>query len=779
MATYNIEGGQVEPKAAAIALRKHCPVQNNQPCHFLIQDHPEKPPLSLLSHVCCEILHQRGHEISLPVLLPPLESLAKREKTKVRTEAVMSLKSLAAICEQPLTVESHFVPLVERLSSEKSVASRLSACDLLCACYQRVSKTCQCKLQHYKDLVVSMKWAESVQIESTDASMVELYADLASDEEESVRVLAVEYGIALPPALAEHKISKTQFRKTFLNPTVENSWKVRAKIAQRFAKAPKWLFEPEIGTEVVDAYKTFLGDEQFEVRSQAASKLKDVCDKFSEEQQKEFVLGVISAMRSFECDSKEKLKGKLAVFTMSMTSVLGKQKTIDELLPVLEVLLKDKDVNVALEVISNWDAVAKALGGWEQLAQNLSADTCDLAKNITLLLMVDSKTFEGKLKPLFMVWLSSNETIWRRTVDSFKILAGQCREVFDWMRQSAKYVERVAKAAISHPLIELAKSINEVLKKNPLPTTRTSAVFSLIKELLNELAKDQNPQIKLRALFFVNELAEVISNDTQIKYLFSAVEDLAKDDDPAVRCELCKTIHRLSRQKNYLNPKLSGDASDVKQRLDGLEKDGDPDVQKAAKEAVVALFGTFRYKSFALTDKDDESIQSTLLLLKLRHCFDVVTPLLHSLTKSVMSPLYHEFKEKFVEEPLSQDKKPNWDDLVRFIVKTNVMTSIDCSEKKKTEQIERNMKRSLKDLGERVDYIPEDDMAQVFVEAVTKPKAFLILYLYVNDLYDDPRQMATEANATDLKPCLEFLKTTRLTGNQAKTGKDGIPLWKI
>eukprot|EP00118_Oscarella_pearsei_P023138 m.273095 g.273095 ORF g.273095 m.273095 type:complete len:146 (+) comp40570_c0_seq48:459-896(+) len=130
MATYNIEGGQ---------------------------DHPEKPPLSLLSHVCCEILHQRGHEISLPVLLPPLESLAKREKTKVRTEAVMSLKSLAAICEQPLTVESHFVPLVERLSSEKSVASRLSACDLLCACYQRVSKTCQCKLQQsYKDLLESM-----------------------------------------------------------------------------------------------------------------------------------------------------------------------------------------------------------------------------------------------------------------------------------------------------------------------------------------------------------------------------------------------------------------------------------------------------------------------------------------------------------------------------------------------------------------------------------------------------------------------------------------------
>eukprot|EP00118_Oscarella_pearsei_P023140 m.273190 g.273190 ORF g.273190 m.273190 type:complete len:146 (+) comp40570_c0_seq96:1119-1556(+) len=129
--------------------------------------------------------------------------------------------------------------------------------------------------------------------------MVELYADMASlsDKEESVRALAVEYGIALPPALAEHKISKTQFRKTFLNPTVENSWKVRAKIAQRFAKAPKWLFEPEIGTEVVDAYKTFLGDEQFEVRSQAASKLKDVCDKFPEDKRKDFVLKVISAVK--------------------------------------------------------------------------------------------------------------------------------------------------------------------------------------------------------------------------------------------------------------------------------------------------------------------------------------------------------------------------------------------------------------------------------------------------------------------------------------------------
>ena len=69
-------------------------------------------------------------------LLPPLESLATVEETIVRDKAVESLRTVA---EQHTRedLETHFVPLVKRLSGGDWFTSRTSACGLFACCYQR------------------------------------------------------------------------------------------------------------------------------------------------------------------------------------------------------------------------------------------------------------------------------------------------------------------------------------------------------------------------------------------------------------------------------------------------------------------------------------------------------------------------------------------------------------------------------------------------------------------------------------------------------------------
>lgn len=62
-------------------------------------------------------------------LLPPLESLATVEETVVRDKAVESLRNVAQQ-HSPADLETHFVPLVQRLAAGDWFTSRTSACGL-------------------------------------------------------------------------------------------------------------------------------------------------------------------------------------------------------------------------------------------------------------------------------------------------------------------------------------------------------------------------------------------------------------------------------------------------------------------------------------------------------------------------------------------------------------------------------------------------------------------------------------------------------------------------
>merc|ERR1711971_359328 len=79
-------------------------------------------------------------------LLPPLESLATVEETIVRDKAVESLRTIAEQHSRE-DLETHFVPLVKRLSGGDWFTSRTSACGLFACCYPRVSAAVKSELR--------------------------------------------------------------------------------------------------------------------------------------------------------------------------------------------------------------------------------------------------------------------------------------------------------------------------------------------------------------------------------------------------------------------------------------------------------------------------------------------------------------------------------------------------------------------------------------------------------------------------------------------------------
>lgn len=178
-------------------------------------------------------------------LLKPLESLATVEETVVREKAVDSLRLLAPEHSNS-DLEAHFVPMVKRLAQGDWFTSRTSACGLVSVCYQRVSNATKMELRSlFRTLctddtpmvrrAAAAKFGECVkamEIEHVKSELITLFNNLASDEQDSVRLLAVEACVTIAGLFKHEDVER------FLLPSLklaidDKSWRVRYVVAGR------------------------------------------------------------------------------------------------------------------------------------------------------------------------------------------------------------------------------------------------------------------------------------------------------------------------------------------------------------------------------------------------------------------------------------------------------------------------------------------------------------------------------------------------------------------
>lgn len=138
-------------------------------------------------------------------LIPPLESLATVEETVVRDKAVESLRNVAAQ-HSAHDLEVHVIPTLQRLVSGEWFTSRTSACGLFSVCYPRVPASVKSELRNlFRQLCQDEtpmvrraaagklgEFAKVVEVEYLKADLIPMFVQLAQDDQDSVRLLAVE-----------------------------------------------------------------------------------------------------------------------------------------------------------------------------------------------------------------------------------------------------------------------------------------------------------------------------------------------------------------------------------------------------------------------------------------------------------------------------------------------------------------------------------------------------------------------------------------------------------
>jgi len=225
-----------------------------------------------------------GGPLHASVLLTPLETLATVEETAVRDTAVESLKKVADQLSGDHLLRD-FVPLIRRLSGGDWFTSRMSACGLFAVSYAHVPPTSQEELrvlfaQLCRDDTPMVRRAAAAALPAlatTAKSTVEhglkdglmpLFEALASDEQDSVRLLAVENCVHLSSVLSASDIHSTLL-PVVRAVTSDKSWRVRYVVAEHFCALTEKLGEDVICNEMMGRFIALLRDGEAEVRTVA------------------------------------------------------------------------------------------------------------------------------------------------------------------------------------------------------------------------------------------------------------------------------------------------------------------------------------------------------------------------------------------------------------------------------------------------------------------------------------------------------------------------------
>lgn len=450
-----------------------------------------------------------------PILLNTLESLSAMEEPVVRDKAVEAINKL---CETQTVdqIETHFIPLIKRLSSTEWFSSRVSATGLYSTIVSKVPEAAQDELLSlYKTLsqdeAPMVRRAAATSLPKVIAALPEvkfegsifaMFQSQVADDQDSVRLLSVDVLIALAEALKAQEITKYNTELITLSNSLfgDKSWRVRYMAASRFERLANSLDSAEAREKFVPAFLNLMKDSEAEVRTAISKQIPG----FSNLIPREVILkDVIPNVEILSQDSSQHVRAALASEISRLAPLLGKEKTIDSLLPTFLLMLKDEFPDVRLNIISKLHVVNEVIG-IDLLSKSLLPAISDLAKDkqwrvrlaiieyIPLLAeQLGVSFFDRELGPLCMTWLWDNVYSIREAATlNLKKLA----EVFgiEW-----------AKEEIIPHIIVVGANTNYLYRLTVLfavtvliPVVDTRTINESIIPFLNNLMNDPIPNIR-------------------------------------------------------------------------------------------------------------------------------------------------------------------------------------------------------------------------------------------------------------------------------------------
>lgn len=212
------------------------------------------------------------------------------------------------------------------------------------------------------------EFAKVVEVEYLKSDLIPMFVQLAQDDQDSVRLLAVEACVSIAQLLQQEDVEQLVM-PTLRQCVTDSSWRVRYMVADKFCDLQKAVGPDITRTDLVTAFQSLLKDTEAEVRSAAASKVKEFCANLDKTNQVQIIMtSILPYVKELVSDPNQHVKSALASVIMGLSPILGVYNTVEHLLPLFLIQLKDECPDVRLNIISNLDCVNDVIG-IQQLSQ--------------------------------------------------------------------------------------------------------------------------------------------------------------------------------------------------------------------------------------------------------------------------------------------------------------------------------------------------------------------------------------------------------------------------
>uniref|UniRef100_A0A8C2R874 TOG domain-containing protein n=1 Tax=Capra hircus TaxID=9925 RepID=A0A8C2R874_CAPHI len=442
-------------------------------------------------------------------LLPPLESLATVEETVVRDKAVESLRQISQE-HTPVALEAHFVPLVKRLASGDWFTSRTSACGLFSVCYPRASIAVKGEIRQYFRSLCSDdtpmvrraaasklgEFAKVLELDSVKSEIVPLFTNLASDEQDSVRLLAVEACVSIAQLLSQDDI-EALVMPTLRQAAEDKSWRVRYMVADKFSELQKAVGPKITLNDLIPAFQNLLKDCEAEVRAAAAHKVKELCENLPMEGRETMIMNqILPYIKELVSDTNQHVKSALASVIMGLSTILGKENTIEHLLPLFLAQLRDEGVEFFDEKLNS------LCMAWlvDHVYAIREAATNNLMK---LVQKFGTEWAQNTIVPKVLVMANDPNYLHRMTtLFCINALSEACGQEIT-TKQMLPIVLKMAGDQVANVRFNVAKSLQKIG-----PILDTNALQEEVKPVLQKLGQDEDMDVKYFAQEAISAVAQ-------------------------------------------------------------------------------------------------------------------------------------------------------------------------------------------------------------------------------------------------------------------------------
>jgi len=491
-------------------------------------------------------------------LLPPLEALAQVEETVVHDKAVEALCAVGK--EHPAAhVEEYFIPLVKKLAENVGWASRVSACSLFTTVYPKVAgpsqddlrgifaKLCEDEMPMVRRAAASNlgAFAKCSTMAHVKSDFIPLFSRLISDEQDNVKPLAVEAAIQFATILSSED-ALALIVQPLHAASKDRSWRVRYMLADKYLELEKVLGKDISKAELAPMLVRLLQDQEKEVRMAASLRVPQICHEHDAEERKTLITTTVFRHVADLCsDQSQHVRVSISSSLLDLGPVLGKEKSVELLVPLFVKLLKDDYFDVRLNIISKLD-ILQGVVGKEAVTEHITSEIAVLADDpqwrVRLAICEQIPALAKSLGP--------------DGFDTGKLsLTGIC---MNWLLDNV-YSVREAAAGIVAKLVE---------------TFGESWAQDKVFARLAQMGGEKPYLARLTCLIAIGQLATSSSSDVATKTLLPIVSKLAKDVVPNVRFKAAQALQNLA-------PKIDKKvlSAEVKPLLETMKKDTDSDVK--------------------------------------------------------------------------------------------------------------------------------------------------------------------------------------------------------